>query len=360
MNRRLLVWLGVFCLALAARTTYALWRGAAPNNDELAYVQLAQHMAEGEGFVRGMEPEVHVSPLFPSIHALSVRLTTEGQGTGILLALLISSLIPVAVGTLFERHFGYASGLTAALFIALHPYLIAFGRMIQPEGLTAVLYIWFLALWMRGNLEMGGIVLGLAYLSRPEAFLLMPPWVAIETWRRRHAPARVILAVSLFLLVCSPQLVYLKAATGRFCLSGKDLWVYVNGIAQVYTNNQPVPLELLRQLEKEVTGIFSHILGDPLLFLDGYLFRGRILLENLAFLITLPAIPLMVVGLFLCWTRSRSTCLVICFPLIILFIMPVGMTHRHHLLTVLPILVGMAGAGTALLGQRLYELWRPR
>lgn len=94
---------------------------------------------------------------------------------------------------------------------------------------------------------------------------------------RRPAGARCRRAVSGDL---PPQLLHVRWSTGEFGLSGKDSWVYINGIAQVRTRGEPVPLELLQRLQGEVGGVLPHILSHPLEFLHGYLYRWGILGAN--------------------------------------------------------------------------------
>jgi len=298
-------WILIFLLALTVRLTVLELRPRETNQDETTYVLLAEHLARGEGFTRGSSAETHVAPLFPVLHAAVILSGVDPRSAGIGLALIVGSLLPVVTGLLFARVLGSAPGIAAALAVTLHPFLASFSRWIQPESLAALLVIGFVLLWHRGALRSAGVVLALGYLARPEVLLLLPVWAAVVLADRKVPRRRMLIAIGCCIVVTLPYLIYLWSATGRFCITGKDVWVYINGIAQVETGNQPVSPAILSRLEQEVPGVAWHILTHPLSFLSGYAVRWGYMLRNLVSLILWPLVPLPPRRVMLCSTWCR-------------------------------------------------------
>lgn len=137
------------------------------------------------------------------------------------------------------------------------------------------------------------------------------------------------------------MIVWSSLHTGRVALSGKDLWVYANGIAQYETGNRPVPWETLTPILDEVDGVPSHIAEDPLAFTRGYVYRSWLLLQHLGNVLMWIGIPLVGLGVFCLLRRDwRSSALIVA-PLALLLVIPIGMTLRRHVLPLMPLLLGI-------------------
>ena len=192
---------------------------------------------------------------------------------------------------------------------------------------------------------------------RPELIFLIPAWLAMAL-RSSPERARLTRAGLVGLAACVPMLVHLRLAVGRWCLTGKDRWVYAVGVGQAMTDGQPVSWIDVEQLTRETSGILPHILSDPSLFLKGYVVRSGLMLANLCALVTPLFLAAAVVGIAWAWRRDRRALALVCFPMLLLAVLPIGMTIRRHLLSVAPILIGLAGIGTLAVGQAVARRWR--
>ncbi len=360
MTRARLIWSGIFALSLSVRSCTAVWWPRQLDRDESSYIAVAGSLAGLDGFVREGRPETDISPLFPALHAVTIWATGDAWVAGTALAILISAAVPLLAGLVFSSAFGEPAGIAAGAAVALHPYLILAAQEIQPGSLAAVTVLCFVWLWSRGHLEAAGIMAGLGYLVRPELIFLLPLWLAVELSRRRHARARLTRAGMTGLAVCVPMLLYLRLAAGRWCLTGKDLWVYTVGVGQAMTGGGPISWMDAERLTRETSGIVSHIVSHPSLFLKGYAVRSGLMLANLCWLVTPPVMAAAAVGLAWAWRRDRRALALTCFPMLLLVLLPIGMTIRRHLISVAPILIGLAGLGILALSQAMLRRWGDR
>ena len=76
-------------------------------------------------------------------------------------------------------------------------------------------------------------------------------WLALSV-RDRAAWRRLWLPTLVAVLLVSPYLVHLRAATGGWTLMGKTRWVYAMGVAQARAPEDPIPLEALEATLAEV------------------------------------------------------------------------------------------------------------
>lgn len=350
-------WWLVFLGALVVRIAYLAVRPVELGGDERAYLELATSLADGAGYERQGVAETHISPLFPSLHAALIRLLGQVELAGVGFALVLGALVPLVVGWTFTRALDAHRGKWAAVAVALHPKTFAYAHEVQPELLSALLLLWFVALWIDRDIPWAGVVLGLGYLTRPELMLLLPAWLGLVLVRRDAAPRRVLLALVGFLAVALPFLLYLHAVEGRLCISGKDRWVYVLGLGQYLTNDGPVPMPLIRSLQAQVAGCAAHITEYPALFVRAYLFRASLLVQDTLSLVLLPVVPLVLMGLRVVLRNAGSARWPLLLPFQLALVIPAGLTVMRHAVPWLPILIGLAGVG-ACEGWTRFRKWR--
>lgn len=337
-------WPLVFLLGLSLRVATSTFLPHEIDNDEAAYINLATEWAETGRFARQGVPETHIAPLLPALHAALIVRAGHPEGVGIGLALLLSALVPVVTGRLFEALAGRYCGVVVGVVLCGYPPLLVSATQIQPEGLMAVLWGIFLLACLRERLVLAGIALGLAYLTRPEAILLLPPWLLFEWLRQRRPPMRVLLAATACLSLAVPYIVHQSRAEQRFCLSGKDIWVYANGIAQVQTGNRPVEWAHLDRIRAEIESVPRHIAQDPLRFARDYFIRCAYELRNLLRQTYFIGLVLAVAGWIAIRRRHPEGAAYLLIPLGVVGLIPIGMTAYRHTLPILPLLIGLAVA----------------
>ncbi|MCZ6508328.1 MAG: hypothetical protein O7A04_09825 [Acidobacteria bacterium] len=354
-RRWALLLLGIFALALLARVTVFELGQDRPNGDEQAYIELAETWAGSGGFARRGRPETHIAPFFPALHAVAIRLGAPPRWSGRYLALLLSALVVPAAMWASRPILGRPAAVAAGLLIALHPRLLKTAEWIQPEHLTAALWLVFGgALWRRQRL-LAGAALGLAYLSRPEAALVLPLWWCYElavdwrAWRRMLAASAVVLTLAL------PYLLHLRSSVGEWVLTGKTEWVYQLAQLEVRSDRQPVSREESRRLIADQPTLSAQMRHEPARKAAGY---GERLLYAFDYLQDALGWPLFLLG----WLgvggqlwRQRETARLF-LPLTLLLCIPVVVVHARHVLPYAPMLLVAAVAA----GQSALRLARDR
>jgi 4-amino-4-deoxy-L-arabinose transferase-like glycosyltransferase len=166
-------WLvAVAALGFLARLAASLDRGGLDDPDN--YLVLARALVEGRGFAWDGRPTAYRPPLYPLVLAPLVAALGDGPALGRGIALLHAAF---GAGTVLltaaaARRWGLGPGraLVAAAIVALDPVLVAQGRMVMTETLTALLLaasLAALALDGRRGAALGGVALGLSALCRP-------------------------------------------------------------------------------------------------------------------------------------------------------------------------------------------------
>jgi 4-amino-4-deoxy-L-arabinose transferase-like glycosyltransferase len=163
----------------------------APSTDETAYLRSGISLIEGDGFERSGHPELHFPPFVPFLLGLASRVVDAHVGAVVLTCVAGTALIlPLAL--LARRLVGPGAGVVTAWVAALAPGLATMpaARGAGSEAEYALLVV--TALWLvvsaadhRGRPRLirvagAGLLIGLAYLTRPEGlFLALPLGAAV-------------------------------------------------------------------------------------------------------------------------------------------------------------------------------------
>jgi 4-amino-4-deoxy-L-arabinose transferase-like glycosyltransferase len=261
-------WLaGALLLGLAVRLAFALgyWTGKPLTLDEQEYLLLAHNIATGRGFsyaspVSGRVEGRHVgrAPLYPAFLA-AIALGVPGSAIrgdrpppsvpsevkvvqaalGCLLIWLIARWTARAVG---GGPSGDRAGLVAAGVAAVHPPLVWIGSYALSESLYAVLALAAaLAIDRAVHAERngarwavaGGVLCGLAALTRPAVLVflaLVLAWLAV-----RRRPMIAVLVLLFTALIVAPWTVRNRVAYGRTVViaseGGVTFWTGNNRLA---------------------------------------------------------------------------------------------------------------------------------
>lgn len=211
-------------LALVGRVVFALVAGYEAEgtlSDSLNYHLLGENLAQGRGYIRAFDwaisgvrvPTAEFPPVLPlviaGLHLLGID-TVQGQEVALA---AVGAATVALVGLLAREIAGARVGLVAAALAAAYPMLVLPDATLQAEGVYGLLVNAVLLLVVRWRasrsprdwLAVGGLV-GLATLTRSEAFLLVPLVVAPLALRRgmRDALRPVALAGLGLLAVVAP------------------------------------------------------------------------------------------------------------------------------------------------------------
>lgn len=202
--------------------------------DELIYLELARHLAHGDGFMFRGEPMRFPTVLFPLVlvpaqwagdPTLAFRLA---QATSTLL--MGAAAVPVYL--LARRLLSARWAIAATALAMVAPYTI-YAHTVMAEGLFLALLMGVAYATLQALIEPGrrwklllGLLLGLAFFAKPQGMLLAPVVVATfvlsEGWRRQPGFARRLAAFWPAVAVFVP-IVGLHALRTALSVPGADL-----------------------------------------------------------------------------------------------------------------------------------------
>lgn len=335
-KRAFALWVGAALLAaLGLRIAIGATDDAA-TTDETAYLRSGTALVDGEGFERADgQPELHFPPLAPLMLGLAGRVFPDPHTGTVWLTILAGTALVLPAALLARRIAGTLAGITTAWVAALAPGLSTMltHRGAGSEAEYALLVL--SAVWLgvtagdhqgwrqRLRVAGGGLLVGLAYLTRPEGlFFALPIGVALvvaatrrEVGRepRLRAAAATVAIFALPLVACiAPYASYLHDHTGRWQLTAKtqdasiDAWYGVaSGNRQARDQVLFTPDESGLRFSTDRTPLPTLARADP----AGYL---RILRVNVLTLLryvagfTLLSLPVWLLAAFGAW-RSRTS-----------------------------------------------------
>lgn len=212
------------------------------NPDGAEYARSAENLLRGAGF-SGMwsRPEVIFPPLYPLLIAAASPLTGNSEVAARLVSVICGVLLVLPIFYLARRIYGPRTAILAATVVSIHPMLTSISVTGFSESTYLLFFAWglywsFESLWGRGwkAAAMAGLFWGLAYLARPEAFLLCGVLVAgllavelIGKERGKGLWKQAFCAVIAFVIVATPYVIFLRVKTGHFRLEGKSNFNYV-------------------------------------------------------------------------------------------------------------------------------------
>jgi 4-amino-4-deoxy-L-arabinose transferase-like glycosyltransferase len=206
--------------------------------DEGAYLLLGENLWSGNGFTYSGYPELHYPPLQPVVAGLFHRLIGDFEMASNMVYAIFGGLLLFPIFAIARRVYGLETAWVTAVLLAVFPPLtvnvLYWGSMSEPLYLFLLFGgLAFLLAGLEDNrLEKcaaAGALLGLAYLSRPEAigyFAIFLPVALIWMYNRvkaftsriSYALASIILP---FVVLALPYMWYLHVHTGQWMVSGK-------------------------------------------------------------------------------------------------------------------------------------------
>jgi 4-amino-4-deoxy-L-arabinose transferase-like glycosyltransferase len=274
----------------------------APTTDEVAYIASGTSLADGGGFVRGGGPELHFPPLVPWLLGTGGRVLGDPHTAAVVLTCLAGAAVVVPAAVLGRRLAGDVGGVVSAWTAAVAPGLATLPatRGAGSEAEYTLLVVSAVAAAVAGAaapprrmlacLGGAGLLVGLAYLTRPEGLAVALPLGAVAIvagWRARRVvgAARAALVFSAPLLLCVvPYVGYLHAHTGEWQLTAKSQDVSIEAWHAVARSDREARDRVLYALDE--TGLWFEDERAPLTTLArrdpaGY---GRIVATNVSML----------------------------------------------------------------------------
>jgi hypothetical protein len=210
---------------------YAVLVAAGVANDSAGYGFMARDFLRGD-FLKGLSPAFH--PLYPYLVSLLSPGATSVEITGRLISLFFGTVALVPLYYLVKEAFGHGVAVFSGLFYCFHPYLVTYSGMLLSEAtywglLTLSIYFFWFGLKRRRIYQttLAGVLLGLAYLTRPEGMgylAVFLVWVVIYGGVKKEWIRKSIIIGGLiltFLVPSAPYLIFIHQETGLWLISKK-------------------------------------------------------------------------------------------------------------------------------------------
>ena len=218
----------VAAVGLFVRLAVVAWAAGSfpPSADGTYYDKLATRLAEGHGYTwlwpdGAVTYAAHYPVGYPALLAAGYALFGAKPVVAMLINAFIGTGAGVAVRSLVARASSERLALGAGLAVALHPVLVPYTAAVMTEGVTASLLAIAAAAVARAGsserplrwLAVGGVVMGIATLVRPQSLALAPVlgWLASRPvaeagWgaRLRRGLAGAAVVTGAALVVCAP------------------------------------------------------------------------------------------------------------------------------------------------------------
>ncbi len=234
----------ILVAAVALRGYWAIHHGSVLEGNGCEYARIAENLVKHGAYV-GLsgEPELMFPPLYPILLALGSLIAGSVDGATRLVPFLAGVLLVPAVFALARLLYGPRVALGAAALTAFHPLLIDLSGSAFSEGTYLLLMVMALY-WGLRSLDTDalaptvwcGVMCGLAYLTRPEAFfylvIVLGAALVADLRRPTFVPRFTRRALGLlapFVILIAPYAAYLSVHTGSLRLEGKGVMNYTIG-----------------------------------------------------------------------------------------------------------------------------------
>lgn len=323
-------------------------------SDQVDYVTLGQHLTDGNAW--GVL-DTYWPPLLPVLIG-SVSLFIDGPTLpSIIVAVIAGSLIVPATYYLARQSYDHHTAAIAAGLALIYPHLLNAVFAAGSENVYVFLIVaCLISGWKAVTSEslkycvLTGGLLGLAYLTRPEAFAypsFFIGFILFRSWstgtRFRTALVRSGALLIAFLVLATPYLFYLRGETGRWTISSKS---EINTVMVDYSD----------VAEADDEGVVA----GPAATVETFTVVIKLVAVNLVqiskalpTLIPLPVVMFMALGLFAAgWSRERVTreSYLILFCLLTFLGYAVAVVQTRYFYILLPIFLGWTAKGIVAFG----------
>ncbi|QQS41697.1 MAG: glycosyltransferase family 39 protein [Acidobacteriota bacterium] len=251
------------------------WREIVVENDQVNYITLGRKFADGDFY--GML-DTYWSPVFPFLIGVTTLVVDSLVVPAAIVSIIGSTLIVSLAYVLVKDSYGESYGIIAGVLAVFYPHLINSMFALQSENVYAVFMIAALIVGWKG-INSGslwlffatGILVGLAYLTRPEAivYLLFFTVFALfkDVWHGRRFSKRSFAMIGVlvlgFMFLATPYIYYLRVETGQWTISGKLVVNIAGGELRVDTGDDYAlrPTVLVEKVKVLLLAFFFNLIG---------------------------------------------------------------------------------------------------
>jgi 4-amino-4-deoxy-L-arabinose transferase-like glycosyltransferase len=357
----------------------------APTSDETAYLSSGISLIEGDGFAREGQPELHFPPFVPFLFGAASLVFPDPHDGAVWLTIVTGTAVLVPLALLARRVAGATAGIATAWIAALAPALATVPaiRGAGTEAEYTLLLVW--SLWLvisaadhRGRARLlrlagAGLLVGFAYLTRPEGLFTAAPFaLAIvymvrrdsdrrepRAWLRPLVTAGAAFALPLLLCV-APYVMFLHDHTGQWQLTAKTQDVSIeawHAVAQGDRHTRDQVLYALDDSGLEFAGSRSSLptlaKDDPGGYLDIFATNVFELFQTVGGVSLMP-LPVWALAVYGGWRlrRSRPVLLVLAVASLPVATGLMFFVQIRYLVPVAAFAIILAGIGVAVVPQR--------
>ena len=343
--------------------------------DAVSYTRLGKNLIEkgayifGEDYNRG----IFFPPGYPLVIGVLNLFINDLFLSGEIIS-VISSLVAIFLLYLIGKEiYNEEAGLFAAFSFALYPSLLSTSILVSSEALficfmALSIYLTFILIKKNSLFYfiLLGVSIGMAYLTRSEGLLLLAlPFLHVLSSGMRENKQyliKVSVALIVFALIASPYILFLKNATGKFNLSGKNSYLsYLmqNGVTgpgfefdkvRFILNDEKNKIKSYDEAYK--TSGTMDLIREPADFIKRYV-KNAIAEAKVLLILLVPILLPVIFAFFDKDLFRRKELIFIIFPLVFLLIYPLYfIDERQVLLALLPIIlfssIGFANSSPAV------------
>ncbi|HEX6280088.1 MAG TPA: glycosyltransferase family 39 protein, partial [Pyrinomonadaceae bacterium] len=277
-------------------------------SDQVEYIRHARNFASGDP---GGLLDTYWPPFFPFVLGLAYLFSNDLVLPSVAVAVLFGSLAVPLIYYFVRQSYGHREGLIAGVLAVFYPHLLNSVFDLGSENVYLVLIILCLFTGWKAITSdsllyyaLAGGLVGLAYLTRPEAFAYTAFFIGVvlfrNIWKKEQFIKRSLIYGGTFLIAflvfAAPYLVYLKGEMGRWTISSKT---EINTVMGDYTNPAAVDGDRL------INPTLSLRTGADLL--RSFSFNMVAINKSLPYLIPLGVMIFISLGLFATdWTSTRA------------------------------------------------------
>lgn len=207
-----------------------------PRFDEIAYIDHAQRLARGAGFVDALGRPTSYWPVgYPAALALAYLVAGERYLPAALLNAVCGMVTAVLIVLLATSLLGPAIGRMAGMVVAVYPNHVFFASLHLTEPLFTLLVVAAVFFLLRGPTAtqhaVAGLLFGLAALTRPAITLLpllLPVWYLRQGYGLRAALKGAGVVVLMLLVVVTPWMFRNHRVSGAWDIAssgGDNFWI---------------------------------------------------------------------------------------------------------------------------------------
>jgi hypothetical protein len=225
----------LFLTALIVRLSYYFLyaKDEVVNNDASTYIKLGRLLAAGD-FSTGFNS--FWTPFYPLVLAIVSLFSSSLMLPAVFVSIIAGSLAAPATYYLIKQSYSRREAVIAAVIAIIYPHLLTSTFNYGTENIYLLLLTFALITGWNGltknstaNFFITGLLLGCAYLTRPEAVgyvFFFAPLIFLKNFKGQGVFSRssvknvAVLALGLALLA-APYIIYIRSTTGSWSISPK-------------------------------------------------------------------------------------------------------------------------------------------